>query len=621
MFEKMKALAGFFYIPFSPTIATTPTTTPTNRQTTEPTPGQHSPNTTQSPEPPALQTQFNSPNPPTTHLDNYPLQNLTITTNTSCQRPANNNTTPLPNTLQPQSSNTPTPTTSPNNNPKTKPQKPNKRDHTSLDPQNITPSPKTKKPKHKHNPKTKPTTPNTHTNPPPSPTASPYTATNSDPEYSPNYFIDTYPPDPQQSEDLTPTPTPTKQQRSVGTHYPNTKKEETTTRQRHNNATKAALQQEYFAERNTLREDTGNPNAELIQKKFLKQYNERHPNMEPLGSHAFSNAIHTNWSTDTIQFDPLAKANFKIPSLNNLTAQYIRTYWQKRDGLDIHLSNTEITYIAIRINDQLARLPEDQRQGYKIRPVKDTFGKFFKHTHPTLVRNDPLTLTRAAEITNTLTITQKQYPDLCQTLRVQLYEDKGYGLTTSKDIPKNTRIDTFRGTQTDEPTAPHLVDHTYTLQAHDKTIDASHPYSCFARYCNESFGCRTDNARFDTESDPEQIHIVATRPIKAWEEITLAYGPEYWLPYIRTYTLSPDLYNTITQTYGTHFRNHKATLPADYKTPNSDHHKPNIREKFDPATKVIYPKLHHNLSTPDSDEETAHSSSDDDSTYTYHNKH
>ena len=108
----------------------------------------------------------------------------------------------------------------------------------------------------------------------------------------------------------------------------------------------------------------------------------------------------------------------------------------------------------------------------------------------------------------------------------------GKGLFTKTTISKGTRIVEYKGTVTtwnavkDDPTNAYI----YYLKP-NHVIDArDHPKS-LARYVNDAKGLvrnkqRTNNAQFSNEG--LHVYIVATRTIKAGEEILVEYGQKYW---------------------------------------------------------------------------------------------
>ncbi len=108
----------------------------------------------------------------------------------------------------------------------------------------------------------------------------------------------------------------------------------------------------------------------------------------------------------------------------------------------------------------------------------------------------------------------------------------GKGLFTKCFIARGTRIVEYKGTITtwntvkDDPTNAYI----YYLKP-NHVIDArEHPKS-LARYVNDAKGLVRsknwdNNAHF--RNDGLHVYIVATRDIKAGEEIFVEYGKKYW---------------------------------------------------------------------------------------------
>ena len=59
-------------------------------------------------------------------------------------------------------------------------------------------------------------------------------------------------------------------------------------------------------------------------------------------------------------------------------------------------------------------------------------------------------------------------------------------------------------------------------------VDARFALDSPARYVNDNFDTSALNARFDKLKEQRRALLVATRPIKAGEEVYAAYGEAYW---------------------------------------------------------------------------------------------
>lgn len=108
----------------------------------------------------------------------------------------------------------------------------------------------------------------------------------------------------------------------------------------------------------------------------------------------------------------------------------------------------------------------------------------------------------------------------------------GQGLFTKTDVAKGTRIVEYKGTVKtwDEVRHDATNGYIYFLKP-DYVIDGrDHPKS-LARYANDAAGLvrakdKGNNARF--EADGLRVFLVATKDIKADEEIFVSYGKKYW---------------------------------------------------------------------------------------------
>ena len=128
-----------------------------------------------------------------------------------------------------------------------------------------------------------------------------------------------------------------------------------------------------------------------------------------------------------------------------------------------------------------------------------------------------------------------------------LYVDKsqiegaGKGLYTIVDIDKDEVICIYTGKSLTNKEAEELVKKgkdLYFIKMLDGTIFDSGNARCFAKYANdaEGFGkTKFKNNSKITLDDDEKPCIMATRNIKAGEEIFVGYGKKYWDKYKKTH--------------------------------------------------------------------------------------
>lgn len=113
-------------------------------------------------------------------------------------------------------------------------------------------------------------------------------------------------------------------------------------------------------------------------------------------------------------------------------------------------------------------------------------------------------------------------------------KNAGNGLYTAIDIFKNEVITLFKGEIIDNIEAQKRVDKNndgYFINMLDGSIMDSMHTACFAKYANDTKGSIEssfkNNAKI-TLDDQANICIMATRKIKAGEEIFCSYGKAYW---------------------------------------------------------------------------------------------
>lgn len=337
---------------------------------------------------------------------------------------------------------------------------------------------------------------------------------------------------------------------------------------------------------------------------FRKHFNDRYCPTKPFKKHAFSNAIKgLSFKRDQILHNYIMRQS-ENATLTSLVRDYISLYNNAREEDDCNNSTEWITSAAVNINDQL-RLQPNMCPEYVPTNVTREFTKTFRFQNRRLLVENPPNASRATTISATLAAQQAQdHPDLCQTLEVRyIPEISGYGLFATADIPRYTKIDTYRGTNTQYYVRDMLEDNEYVFCSNGRYTNAAHPFSCYARYANENLDSPRDNAKFihmklegNTPSTAPFLKLVAQRNIKAGEEITAAYGADYWYPKIRTHTIPPSLYNKVMATYGRYYRQLTHHNKPGYTPPGMDHVLPSLRDLYQPDTPATNHKGGYDMS-------------------------
>jgi hypothetical protein len=110
----------------------------------------------------------------------------------------------------------------------------------------------------------------------------------------------------------------------------------------------------------------------------------------------------------------------------------------------------------------------------------------------------------------------------------------GNGLFTALPIYKDEVISVFKGKILSDKEARHRAENGedgYFINLPDGTILDSKDVNCFAKYANDASGAVTTRCRNNshiTLDEDGNVCIVATRKIRANEEIYCAYGTRYW---------------------------------------------------------------------------------------------
>jgi SET domain-containing protein len=110
----------------------------------------------------------------------------------------------------------------------------------------------------------------------------------------------------------------------------------------------------------------------------------------------------------------------------------------------------------------------------------------------------------------------------------------GDGLRTAIPIYKDEVISLFKGEiLTGKQAAKRVLDHQdqYFIVMLDGSIMDSINTDCFAKYANDALGSSHSSFKNNSKitiSEKGEVCLVATRKIKAGEEIFCGYGKRYW---------------------------------------------------------------------------------------------
>jgi SET domain-containing protein len=110
----------------------------------------------------------------------------------------------------------------------------------------------------------------------------------------------------------------------------------------------------------------------------------------------------------------------------------------------------------------------------------------------------------------------------------------GKGLYTAIDIFKGEIISIFKGERLTERQVQLRVDKDqdkYFIELLDGSIIDSMKTKCFAKYANDARGAsgsaHKNNAQIALDEE-ERVGLIATKNIKAHQEIFCSYGKRYW---------------------------------------------------------------------------------------------
>ena len=115
-------------------------------------------------------------------------------------------------------------------------------------------------------------------------------------------------------------------------------------------------------------------------------------------------------------------------------------------------------------------------------------------------------------------------------VRLSLIPNSGYGLFASRDFAAGEELGTYRGRVLSLLQAHLLEDRDYLMggfgiNAH---VDARFALAAEGRYVNDNFDKSRLNAEFHKDKVARTARVVATRAIRAGEEIYASYGETYW---------------------------------------------------------------------------------------------
>jgi hypothetical protein len=115
--------------------------------------------------------------------------------------------------------------------------------------------------------------------------------------------------------------------------------------------------------------------------------------------------------------------------------------------------------------------------------------------------------------------------------------NSGKGLFTSIDFEKNEIISQFKGKILSERESQRRADRNedgYFMELPSGEILDCKNTKCFAKYANDAEGTKTNfkNNSYIGLDDEDNVVIVASKKIKAGDEIFTSYGKEYWKNYL-----------------------------------------------------------------------------------------
>ncbi|MBP9187591.1 MAG: SET domain-containing protein-lysine N-methyltransferase [Bacteroidia bacterium] len=135
--------------------------------------------------------------------------------------------------------------------------------------------------------------------------------------------------------------------------------------------------------------------------------------------------------------------------------------------------------------------------------------------------------------TNAINAPEKRYLYVA----ISQLQNAGKGLFTAIDIYKDEVIATFKGEMLTNIQATNRAkkgNDQYFIAMLDGSIMDSLNSKCFAKYANDAMGLTPavfkNNSRIALDEN-DQVCIIATKKIKAGEEVFCGYGKRYWKKY------------------------------------------------------------------------------------------
>ena len=115
-------------------------------------------------------------------------------------------------------------------------------------------------------------------------------------------------------------------------------------------------------------------------------------------------------------------------------------------------------------------------------------------------------------------------------MRASRITGAGLGLFATTDIAAHTVLCEYTGAELTLAEVAAIEDYTYIMSGFGLTcyIDAREHPDVLARYINDGGNSGAQNARFVKLPSRRRAAVVATRDVRAGEEIYASYGPRYW---------------------------------------------------------------------------------------------
>ena len=123
-------------------------------------------------------------------------------------------------------------------------------------------------------------------------------------------------------------------------------------------------------------------------------------------------------------------------------------------------------------------------------------------------------------------------------IAVSQLANAGNGLFTAIDIYKDEVIATYKGEILTDVQAANRAKkgiNQYFITMLDGSIMDSIKSSCFAKYANDATGLSTNTFKNNSRimlDENDNVCIIASRKIKAGDEVFCSYGKRYWKKYL-----------------------------------------------------------------------------------------